>query len=391
MQEIKRAVVIVLDSVGAGYLPDAADFGDYGANTLGHIAGYVGGLNLPNMQRLGLGNIIPIKGVSPVKAPTACWGLMSEASLGKDTMAGHWEMMGLVVEKAFPVFPGGFPVEIMEEFYQAAGVTGALGNKPASGTAIIVELGEEHIRTGLPIVYTSADSVFQIAAHEEIIPLDRLYRMCEAARKVCDRYQVGRVIARPFIGSLTGKPDRFTRTVNRKDYPLVPWSATALDFLKANHYPVCGIGKIEDIFAGQGITRAIHTKSNSDGMDVLSTEMGISRKGLIFVNLVDFDMLYGHRNDAANYARALEEFDKRLGELLQQVEQDDMLIITADHGCDPTFPGTDHTREYVPLLLYSPCIQPRALGIRKTFSDIAVTLLQVFKIPHSFPGESLLQ
>ncbi len=278
MLKINRAIVIVLDSVGVGALPDAVDFGDEGANTLGHVAEHMGGLHLPHMQQMGLGNIIPIKGVPPEPNPTAGYGMMMEASGSKDTMAGHWEMMGLIVDSPFPTFPDGFPEEILEKFYKATGVTLALGNKAASGTVIIEELGEEHIKTGFPIVYTSADSVFQIAAHEEVIPIERLYEMCEQARKVCDEYQIGRVIARPFMGEI----GNFTRTANRKDYPMDPPGITALDVLKKNNFPVMGIGKIEDIFAGKGLTRAVHIKNNSHGIECLMEELSITKNGLIF-------------------------------------------------------------------------------------------------------------
>jgi phosphopentomutase len=386
MQNINRVIVIVLDSVGVGAMPDAADFGDEGANTLAHVAEHTGGLNLPHMQKMGLGNIIPVKGVPAVKNPMASYGMMAEASASKDTMAGHWEMMGLIVDKPFPTFPDGFPSEIMNKFFNAAGVRHALGNKAASGTVIIAELGEEHIKTGFPIVYTSADSVFQIAAHEDVIPVDKLYKMCEQARTVCDEYRLGRVIARPFVG----KPGQFTRTANRKDYPMDPPGDTALDVLKRNNFPVMGIGKIEDIFAGKGITRAIHTKSNSDGMKCLTDELSITTRGLIFINLVDFDMLYGHRNNARGYADALELFDRELGDLLPRIREDDLVIITADHGCDPAFPGTDHTREYVPLLVYSKQMKPRGLGTRETFADIGVSILETLGVPHSFPGDSFL-
>jgi len=386
MLKINRAIVIVLDSVGVGALPDAANFGDKGANTLGHVAEHMGGLYLPHLQQMGMGNIIPIKGVPPEPKPTAAHGIMIEASRSKDTMAGHWEMMGLIVDKPFPTFPHGFPEDILEKFYKASGVTQALGNKAASGTVIIAELGEEHIKTGFPIVYTSADSVFQIAAHEEVIPIVRLYEMCEQARTVCDQYQIGRVIARPFVG----EKGNFTRTANRKDYPMDPPGETALDVLKKNNFPVMGIGKIEDIFAGKGLTRAVHTKSNSHGMECLMEELSITKSGLIFINLVDFDMLYGHRNNVEGYARALEVFDRELGELLPQVHEDDLLVITADHGCDPTYQGTDHTREYVPLLVYSRLLEPRDLGTRETFADIGVSILNSFGIKHSFPGIGFL-
>lgn len=387
MEKINRVIVIVLDSVGAGAMPDAAEFGDAGAGTLAHTAEHAGGLGLPNMQKMGLGNIIPIAGVPAVKKPMASYGIMAEASASKDTMAGHWEMMGLIVDKPFPTFPNGFPPEIMNKFFKAAGVSHALGNKAASGTEIIAELGEEHIKTGYPIVYTSADSVFQIAAHEEVIPVDKLYKMCGQTRKVCDEYQLGRVIARPFVGL----PGQFTRTANRKDYPMDPPGDTVLDVLKRNNFPVMGIGKIEDIFAGKGITRAVHTKNNSDGMKCLMDELSITTKGLIFINLVDFDMLYGHRNNIRGYADALEQFDRELGDLLPRLQEDDLLIITADHGCDPTFPGTDHTREYVPLLVYSRHMQSRNLGTRETFADIGVSILEIFGVSHSFPGNSFIR
>jgi phosphopentomutase len=386
MLKINRTIVIVLDSVGVGWLPDAADFGDEGANTLVHIAEHMKGLNLPHMQRLGLGNITTIRGIPPVSFPLASYGMMMEASGSKDTMAGHWELMGLIVDKPFPTFPHGFPGEIVEQFLKAANIKKVLGNKAASGTVIIDELGEEHIKTGFPILYTSADSVFQIAAHEEVIPIDNLYDMCEQARKVCDEYQIGRVIARPFVG----EKGNFTRTANRKDYPMSPPGKTALDVLKENNFPVTGIGKIEDIYAGQGITRAIHTKSNNHGMECLMEELSITQRGLIFINLVDFDMLYGHRNNAEGYANALEEFDSQLEELLPRMREDDLLIITADHGCDPTYPGTDHTREYVPILVYANHLEPRDLGTRKAFTDIGVTILELFGIPHSFPGSNFL-
>jgi phosphopentomutase len=379
---IRRVIVIVLDSVGVGWMPDAKDFGDEGADTLGHIAEHMGGLRVPYMQEMGLGNIIPIKGVPPVKKPTAAWGIMMEASGSKDTMAGHWEMMALIVDKPFPTFPDGFPDDMMEKFYRVSGVTRALGNIAISGTTIIAELGEEHMKTGVPIVYTSADSVFQIAAHEEVIPLDKLYKMCEQARKVCDEYQVGRVIARPFVG----EKGNFTRTANRRDFPMPPPGETALDVLKKSGFPVTGIGKIEDIYAGQGLTRAIHTKSNNHGMECLMEELSITTRGLIFINLVDFDMLYGHRNDVEGYAKALADFDIGLGELLPLLQEDDVLILTADHGCDPAYPTTDHTREYVPLLVYSQHLEPVDLGTRKTFADIGVTILEMFGIPHTFPG-----
>jgi phosphopentomutase len=378
----KRVILIVLDSVGVGALPDAELFGDKGANTLAHIAGQRGGLKLPNLQKFGLGNIIDIQGVPPEPNHLASFGKMREASGSKDTMVGHWEIMGLITDQPFPVFPRGFPDEILEDFYKETGVQRVLGNESASGTVIIQKLGEEHIKTGFPILYTSADSVFQIAAHEEIIPIDDLYRMCEGARRVCDRYRIGRVIARPFVG----QEGNFTRTVRRKDYPMKPPAETVLDILKGKGYPVVGIGKIEDIYAGQGITRAIHTTGNSDGMAQLIRELAVTGRGLIFINLVDFDMLYGHRNDVEGYAVALETFDRELAGLCAALRDQDLLIITADHGCDPTHPGTDHTREYVPLLVYHQSLPPRDLGTRRTFADIGVSILDFLGIEHSFPG-----
>ncbi|MCK4761777.1 MAG: phosphopentomutase [Candidatus Aminicenantes bacterium] len=382
---IKRVILIVLDSVGAGALPDAAEYGDTGANTLANTAKAVGGLHLPNLQALGLGNILPIQGVPPAAAPLASYGKMAEASKGKDTIAGHWEMMGIILDKAFPTFPSGFGADIISAFQKETGAAGILGNKPASGTVIIRELGEAHIKTGFPIVYTSTDSVFQVAAHEEVIPVPELYRICEQTRKICNPYRVGRVIARPF----TGTKGNFTRTKNRRDFPMKPPRDTALDLLKKNGFPVAGIGKIEDIYAGRGLTRAVHTKDNTHGMQCLTEELSITKEGLIFINLVDFDMVYGHRNNPGGYAAALNDFDAYLGGLLPRVRSRDLLVITADHGCDPTHPGTDHTREYVPLLVYNPDISPQDLGTRKTFADIGVTILNTFAVEHSLPGENL--
>ena len=382
----KRAIIIVLDSVGIGALPDATEFGDAGVNTLGHIAESVGGLELPNLQRLGLGNIGQFEGVAPVTSPEGSFGRMLEASRGKDTIIGHWEMVGVITEKALPVFPEGFPPEMVRQFLEVSGCRNILGNKAASGTAIIEELGELHVKTGHPIVYTSADSVFQIAAHEEIISVDQLYTICEAARRMCDDYMVGRVIARPFVGT----EGAFQRTPRRKDFPLKPPHATALDILKENGLPVMGIGKIEDIFAGQGITRAIHTKDNSDGMRVLLEELSITMSGLIFANLVDFDMKFGHRRDPAGYAGALELFDKELGVLLERLTDNDLLILCADHGCDPTHIGSDHTREAVPLLVYSKTMEAKDLGTRRTFSDIGATVLKLFQLPHQLPGSPVI-
>ncbi len=382
---IARVIVIVLDSVGVGALPDAADYGDAGSNTLVHIAHRRAGLNLPNLQRLGLGNIIQVPGVPSTAEPLASYGKMQEASRGKDTMTSHWEIMGLITDKPFALFPQGFGQDILDAFRKETGVGGILGNKPASGTVIIQELGEEHLKTGFPIIYTSADSVFQIAAHERVIPLEKLYHLCEKARKICDPHMIGRVIARPFIGEKGGD---FKRTANRRDFPMRPHSKTALDLIKERGLPVVGIGKIEDIFAGCGITRAVHTTDNKEGMRCLQEELSITRHGLIFINLVDFDMVYGHRNDVEGYARALEDFDAWFGGFLPQLENQDLLIISADHGCDPTHPGTDHTREYVPLLVYNPHLAAGNLGTRQTFADIGAAILKIFGIEHNLAGQS---
>ena len=384
MSGINRVVLIVLDSVGAGSLPDAKEYGDEGANTLAHVAEAAGGLNIPRLQKLGLGNIIPILGVPTNPIPMAAFGKMMEASKGKDTIAGHWELMGIVLEKAFSLFPRGFPGDMIAEFVSRTGAGGILGNKPASGTEIIQELGEEHIRTAFPIVYTSGDSVFQIAAHEEVIPVDRLYGMCIQARRICDKHQIGRVIARPFIGRVGA----FTRTANRRDFPMRPPRETVLDLLEQGGWPVTGIGKIDNIFADRGITRSVHTNGNSDGMKRLASELATTSRGLIFINLVDFDMAYGHRNDARGYAGALEAFDSGLDILLAGLSEADVLMITADHGCDPTYPGTDHTREYVPMLVYGRQVRPVDLGVRSSFGDVGASILEIFGISRTLPGRS---
>jgi len=341
-----RVTIIVLDSAGVGALPDAHLYGDEGSDTLGNLSRAVGGLRLPNLQALGLGNIHGIQGVPPAEYPLASYGKMAEASPGKDTTTGHWEMAGVKLDEPFPTYPDGFPKEIMDAFEAATGKK-PLGNKPASGTEIIEELGEEHVRTGRPIVYTSADSVFQVAAHTDVIGLDDLYGICEAARKILvPPHGVGRVIARPF----TGSPGAFTRTVDRKDFSLAPPKDTLLDIAKKDGYHVVGVGKIEDIFAGRGLTGSVHTVSNMDGVDKTLDALSDIGRGIVYANLVEFDMLYGHRNDSEGYARALTEFDGRLPEFLDILGADDILFITADHGCDPTTPSTDHSREFVPLL-----------------------------------------
>ncbi|GIQ69406.1 phosphopentomutase [Xylanibacillus composti] len=386
--QFDRVVVIVLDSVGIGELPDAAEFGDSGSHTLGHIAERIKGFALPNMQKLGLGNIAPIPGFSPVEKPGAHYGKMAEVSVGKDTMTGHWELMGLKVGIPFQTFPSGFSEELIGEFERQTGRK-VLGNKPASGTEIIQELGEEQMRTGAWIVYTSADSVFQIAAHEEVIPLEELYQACEIARKLTLEapHAVGRVIARPYIG----KPGAFERTANRHDYALKPPAPTALDRLKDAGLDVIAVGKINDIFSGEGVTASYPTKSNADGMARTADLLKGDFRGLLFTNLVDFDSLYGHRRDPEGYARALQDFDAFLPELTAAIKERDLLIITADHGNDPTHSGTDHTREYVPLLVYNPAFQAcGSLGVRSTFADLAATLLDNFGLAELELGESFL-
>ena len=385
MSKGKRVILIVLDSCGVGELPDAFEYGDQGSNTLGNTAKNAGGLNLPNLEKLGLGNIEPLKGVTPQKKPLACYGRMREKSVGKDSTTGHWEIAGVILQKSFPVYPNGFPRELIQGFEKSIGKE-ILGNKPASGTEIIKELGVEHLRTGKPIVYTSADSVFQIAAHERIIPVERLYDICLIARKIlAGEHGVARVIARPF----TGEPGSFKRTEKRKDFSLPPPKETILDILKQEGFRVVGIGKIEDLFAGRGLSRSVHTKDNMEGMDRLIEAMNEERGGLIFINLIDFDMLWGHRNNAEGFARGLEDFDKRLLGILDLLKPDDILILTADHGCDPTTPSTDHSREYVPVLTYGEKVKKGVnLGVRNSFSDIASTLSDMFEVPDTGNGKS---
>lgn len=384
---LKRATIIVLDSVGVGELPDAGRYGDAGSHTLAHTAAVVGGLHLPHLEEFGLGWITPVQGVACVPRPKAAYGKMAEQSAGKDTTTGHWEIAGLILERAFPTYPDGFPPGVIEAFSHRIGRP-VLGNKPASGTVIIEELGVEHLRTGYPIVYTSADSVFQIAAHEEIIPVEELYRYCLVAREILvGEHGVARVIARPFVG----RPGAFHRTERRRDFSLPPPAPTVLDKIRETGREVAGIGKIEDIFAGRGLTRATHTTGNLDGIQATCRALEEEWEGLIFTNLVDYDMLYGHRNDPAGYARALEEFDCHLPEVMQRLGRDEVLIITADHGCDPTTPSTDHSREYVPLLVYGekaglPAVD---LGIRSTFADVAATLAGWFGLDWAGPGRPL--
>ncbi|KRQ86812.1 Phosphopentomutase [Caloramator mitchellensis] len=382
---INRVILMVMDSVGIGELPDAHLYNDQGSDTIGNISKAIGGLNLPNLQLLGLGNIDGIKGIPPVESPNGSYGKALEMSKGKDTTTGHWEIAGLILDKPFPTYPNGFPAEIIQEFEKRIG-TRTLGNKPASGTAIIEELGDEHVKTGYPIVYTSADSVFQIAAHEEVIPLDRLYEMCRIAREMLvGEHNVGRVIARPFVGT----SGNYKRTSNRRDFALIPHKKTVLNYIQEKGMDVCAVGKIEDIYAEYGITKAVHTKNNMDGVDKTLEYIKEDIRGLIFTNLVDFDMVFGHRNDANGYANALREFDARIPEIINAMKDDDVLIITADHGCDPTTESTDHSREYIPIIIYGKKVKSGVnIGVRKTFADIGKTIADMLNIDADIAGES---
>lgn len=384
---MKRAILLILDSVGIGEMPDAHEYGDVGSNTLANIAKATGGLNLPNLGAMGLGNIHDIKGVDATTKPVGAYGKAQEASVGKDTVTGHWEIAGCILETPLNTYPDGFPKEIMDEFERRIG-RGTLGNVVASGTKIIEELGEEHMATGKPIVYTSADSVFQIAAHEDIIPIPELYKMCEIAREMLmGDWTVGRVIARPFIGN---SAETFTRTSNRHDYSLDPFCKTMLNYIEEAGQQVYGVGKINDIFNGKGVTKTIRTSSNQDGMAKTLDAVREDSDGLIFINLVDFDMLYGHRNNPQGYKEALEAVDAWMPQLLEAMKEDDLLIITADHGCDPTTPSTDHSREYIPVLAHGNSIEPRDIGIRQSFNDIGKTILDYLEIENELNGESFL-
>ena len=366
--EISRVFVLVLDSAGVGFLPDAGDYDDWGANTLGHIGDAVG-LHVPNMEALGLGRIIPIKGVKPVEKPQGAWGKAASRSKGKDTSTGHWEIAGLILHAPLPTFRSGIPLEISQAFEAKIGRK-TLANTIASGTEILDEFGDEHVRTGFPIVYTSADSVFQIAAHEDVVGLEKLYEWCHIARDMLD---VGRVIARPFVGT----SGAWLRTSNRHDYSLLPPGTTILDRLHAAGQSVVSVGKISDIFAGRGVTESHPIKSNIDGMDATIEIAKTPGKGLVFTNLVDFDMKFGHRRDVVGYQRALQDFDAQLPTLMSLLRDDELLLITADHGCDPIFKGTDHTREYIPILIGGPKVKPGDLGIREGFGDIAATIAEL--------------
>ncbi|MBL1212998.1 MAG: phosphopentomutase [Ignavibacteriae bacterium] len=381
--------IIVLDGVGIGELPDASNYGDEGSNTLVNIANKINGLELPNLEKMGLGNITEINGVNKTSSPIASYGKMAELSKGKDSTSGHWEIGGINVQFDFSYFPDGFTDEIIKAFIDKTGVKGVLGNKAASGTEIIKELGNEHVETGYPIVYTSVDSVFQIAAHEEVIPLDQLYEICRITREeiLTDEIPMGRVIARPFIG----ENGNYTRTTNRKDYSLDPVSDTILDVLSKNGIKTIAVGKVSDLFNYRGIKTSVESKSNEEGIEKIIECNKVNSRSLIFTNLVDFDVNYGHRNDPEGFAEALKYFDKNLPRILQQLDETDALIITADHGNDPTIISTDHSREYVPLLFYQKNKEGKNLGTRKTFSDVAQTAAHYFKVNNALEGISFYE
>lgn len=389
---IKRVIWIILDSVGIGELPDADKYGDVGANTLGNIARKQGGIRIPNLTGLGIGNIDGAVGLDKTATPQGCFGKAAEISCGKDTTTGHWEMVGVWSKRPFPTYPEGFGEDIISEFCKRAGVSGVLGNKAASGTAILDELGEEHKSTGKPIVYTSADSVFQIACNEEIYPIQQLYDMCLAARDILvGEHNVARVIARPFVEKKdeNGKVTGYNRTANRRDFSLKPQTPNLLTNICDKGLTVAAVGKIEDIFAGTGITEAVHTKDNMDGVDKTLEYMRTVDNGLIFTNLVEFDSTWGHRNNPTGYKKGLEDFDSRLAEIIKQLRADDLLIINADHGCDPTTQGTDHTREYVPVVIYGRSIKSGVnLGILDTFADIGQTIAEVLHVQPIDIGKS---
>ncbi|MFP4661920.1 MAG: phosphopentomutase [Halanaerobiales bacterium] len=388
MNNIQRVILIILDSVGIGALPDADEYGDVGANTLVHIGQELGGLDLPNLEKMGLGKIESIEGLKSGIKVTASYGKMAEKSKGKDTTTGHWELSGLILEEPFPTYPDGFPPEVIDKFTEAIG-RDILGNKAASGTRIIEELGKKHMETGKPIVYTSADSVFQIAAHEEIIPVEELYDICKKAREILTgKHAVGRVIARPFIG----KPGNFERTERREDFSLKPIGETMLVKIEDGGQSVYAVGKIISIFAGNGITHSNHTVDNMDTVNAIVDYLEKMKEGLLFANLVEFDMIYGHRRDVKGYAAGLKEFDNSLPDIIKKMQEDDVLIITADHGCDPTYKGTDHTREYVPLLVYGDRIKgDYNIGVRTTFADLAATITEMLGVDSVENGESFAE
>lgn len=381
----KRAILMVLDGVGLAALPDAKAYGDEDAATLPHVARACGGLNLPNLQRLGLGSLADIKGVPPLAAPIGAYGRLAEQSAGKDSIVGHWELTGVVVEKPFATYPQGFPAELVDAFSEVIGMR-PLGNVSSGGISILKQYGAEHVRTGRPILYTSVDSVFQVAAHEEILSPSELYQLCQEARRLVDDYGIARVIARPFNGN---EADGFRRTQRRKDFPVPPPQNTLLDCLSRQGLVVSAIGKIEDLFAGRGISRSVATIDNADGMHKTLAALEKLDEGVLAVNLIDFDMVYGHRKDATGFGRALESFDVWLPQLGQTMRKDDLLIITADHGCDPTTPGSDHTREYVPVLVWSKSmLSGMALGDRQSFADVGATLTEYFGVTGIAAGES---
>ena len=386
---MKKAILIVLDSVGVGELKDAKSYGDEGSHTLDNVYRTCKGLEINELEKLGIGNIEGVTAPKKCDKVIGAFGRCEEASKGKDTVTGHWEISGVILEEPLNTYPEGFSDDIINEFKKRANVEGILGNIVASGTQIIEDLGEEHVKTGYPIIYTSADSVFQIAAHEDVISLERLYEMCEIARNMLvDKWAVGRVIARPFIG----EAPNFKRTSNRRDYALDPFNKTMLEYLKDANYEVAAVGKIEDIYNKKGITSAVHTKSNMDGVDKTLEYMDTVKEGLIFTNLVDFDMLYGHRNDPAGYGKALEDFDNRLQEVYGKMSDEDILIITADHGCDPTTSSTDHSREHIPVLVYGKNVKPGVnIGTRETFADIGKTILDFFNVENELVGKSFLK
>ncbi len=373
-----KVLLIILDGVGVGALPDAGEYGDEGSNTLGNLARVSGGLSLPNLERAGLGNIVPLEGISARNDAVANFGKMAEASPGKDSISGHWEIAGLILEQPFPTYPDGFPPEVMGRFEKAIG-RGTLGNKAASGTEIIKELGDEHVRTGKPIVYTSADSVFQVAAHVDVIPLGELYRISKIAREqLTGRHAVGRVIARPF----EGPSGRFNRTADRKDFSLCPPAPTLMDKLIEKGLKTVSVGKVDHLFAKRGFTDVVHTRSNAEGIAGTIEQAGSHVSGLVFANLVDFDMLWGHRNNPEGFRKGLREFDEALPRIMEPLGADDMLVVTADHGNDPTTPSTDHSREYVPLLVYGKNLKSGVdLGVRSTFADLGATIGEVFDTP----------
>ena len=391
LSKFKRIICVILDGVGVGEAPDAADFGDAGSNSLGNTARHVGALRLPVLGSLGLGNIIPIEGVPPFETPSAFFGRMAPVSPGKDSTSGHWELMGCIPDEPFPVYKNGFPGDVVAAFENAIGRR-VIGNTPASGTMIIQDLGDEHLETGKPILYTSQDSVFQVAAHESVLSLDELYRYCEIARSILrPPHNVARVIARPF----SGEPGGFYRTAGRKDFSLPPPTPTVLDALVEKGKPVLTIGKIHDLFAGRGITRFVPTKNNREGMEATLDMAADDNWPFVFVNLVDFDTMWGHRNDARAYALGLEDFDSYLRQLLRRISDDTLLIITSDHGNDPTTPSTDHSREYVPLIVFSKSItqgvSEKNLGTRGTFADVGKTIAECFDLDGDFPGVSFLE